>query len=173
MLFHRPKGNKSKAQTLVEFALALPILMAIVLGLIEVGRILFIKSSVSNAAREAVRYGSATGGTDANPALPRYRDCNGIIAAAQDSSFINNITIRMWMDKGPSTARSAICPPAPTATSPFNQDELADPYKPRWRIVVEVSSDFVPIVPIPGFSNFTITSESARTIVGTVYLNQK
>ncbi|MGE5251945.1 MAG: TadE family protein, partial [Bacteroidota bacterium] len=60
-----PPTHKSKAQAMVEFALALPILLLVVYGLLESGRLLFIYASVVTAARQAARYGSATGLTPA------------------------------------------------------------------------------------------------------------
>ncbi len=53
--------SKNKAQAMVEFAIALPILLMLVYGLLEVGRLLFTYSSVVNATRQAVRWGSTTG----------------------------------------------------------------------------------------------------------------
>ena len=46
-----------KGQGLVEFALILPILLLVLVGMLEFGRILFIYVNVSNAAREGARYG--------------------------------------------------------------------------------------------------------------------
>jgi Flp pilus assembly protein TadG len=46
----------SQAQALVEFALVLPLLLLLLVGIIDFGRALFVYSEVSNAAREAVRY---------------------------------------------------------------------------------------------------------------------
>ena len=73
--------RKSKAQAIVEFAIVLPILLLVVYGLIEVGRLLFIYSSVNNVTRQAARWGSTSGVGDNS--VPRYQDCEGIRAAAQ------------------------------------------------------------------------------------------
>ena len=54
-------NGKERAQGLVEFALVLPILLVLMMGLIEFGRLLFIYSAAATASREAVRYGSAAG----------------------------------------------------------------------------------------------------------------
>jgi len=51
----------SRAQAIVEFAITLPILMALLVGILEVGRMVFIYSAVNNASREASRYASAVG----------------------------------------------------------------------------------------------------------------
>ena len=52
-------NTDQKAQGMVEFALVLPILLLLVLGIIEAGRLLFYYGVVTNASREAARFGSA------------------------------------------------------------------------------------------------------------------
>jgi hypothetical protein len=52
----KDKGVR-RGQGLVEFALILPLLLLIIIGTIEFGRILFIYVNVSNAAREGTRHG--------------------------------------------------------------------------------------------------------------------
>jgi Flp pilus assembly protein TadG len=48
--------RKQKGQALVEIALVLPILLVLLFGIIEFGRILNAYIMVSNASREAARY---------------------------------------------------------------------------------------------------------------------
>jgi Flp pilus assembly protein TadG len=52
--FHQMRG-----QGMVEFALALPILLLLVLGIFEFGRLMITYTSVYAAAREGARYGAA------------------------------------------------------------------------------------------------------------------
>jgi Flp pilus assembly protein TadG len=47
-----------RGQTLVEFALVFPIFILLLFGLIDVGRLIFATTAVSNAAREGARAGS-------------------------------------------------------------------------------------------------------------------
>jgi hypothetical protein len=49
--------QKTRGQSLVEFALILPILLLLLLGIIEGGRIVWAYITIQNAAREATRYG--------------------------------------------------------------------------------------------------------------------
>src|SRR5512141_3013144 len=65
---HRPSRWKARArrgQTLVEFALTLPILLLLLFGIIEFGRIFQAWVTLQNAARTAVRY-AITGQYDQN-----------------------------------------------------------------------------------------------------------
>ena len=52
----KPDRRRS-GQSLVEFALVLPVLMMILMGIIEFGRIWMSQNAVTNAAREGVRLG--------------------------------------------------------------------------------------------------------------------
>ena len=81
-------SKKNKAQAMVEFAIALPLLVLLLYGLLEAGRLLFLYSTVVTASRQAVRYGSATGENASG--TPRFGDCDGIRAAAQ--GFLNFVT---------------------------------------------------------------------------------
>src|SRR3954465_2988251 len=47
--------QRTRAQSMVEFALVLPMLLLLVVGIIELGYILFVYAEVNNAAREGAR----------------------------------------------------------------------------------------------------------------------
>ena len=152
----QPK-NKLLGQSMVEFALVLPILLLITYGLLEVGRLVFIYSTVATATREAVRFGSATG--KSSTGVPRYQDCAGIKNTAkkigflielQDSDIINSY------DHGPGTTTFDTC------DGDIDTDvELAN----KDRIVVAVSGDYSPIVSLVPLEPFTFTSTSSRTVL--------
>ena len=88
MKSYKSTPQKTKAQAMVEFAIVLPLLLLLLYGLLEAGRLLFIYSTIVTASRQAVRYGSATG-QGVSTTVPRYQDCNGIRAAAQRVDFLN------------------------------------------------------------------------------------
>jgi Flp pilus assembly protein TadG len=49
------KANPPKGQSMIEFALLLPILVLIIFGVLELGRAFFAFIAISNAAREGAR----------------------------------------------------------------------------------------------------------------------
>jgi Flp pilus assembly protein TadG len=51
------KPRRSKGQGLVEFALIFPILILIIVAVFDVGRLVFAYNTITNAAREATRFG--------------------------------------------------------------------------------------------------------------------
>ena len=59
--------TRSRGQTLVEFALVFPIFIAVLVGMVDVGRAVWANNAVANAAREAARYAIVHGGTYSNP----------------------------------------------------------------------------------------------------------
>jgi hypothetical protein len=95
--------RQEKAQTFVEFALVFPLLLIIVYGLIEFGRMMFIYTAVTSSSREGARYGSAAG--DVGGYLPHYAHCEGIITAAERVGILAGaLTIDITYDQGPGTA---------------------------------------------------------------------
>jgi Flp pilus assembly protein TadG len=155
-------AQRSTAQAMVEFAIALPILLLIVYGIFETGRFLFIYSSVVTASRQAVRYGAATG--DGNEGEKRYKDCDGIRATANAAGYVGGFdSITLQHDTGPDSSVTTYCDgsPLPTQdTSSWNpSSDNTD------RLVVTVTEQFSPILRefLP-FIQRTITATSARTI---------
>src|SRR5262245_31569386 len=89
MNLYKTSLKKTKAQAMVEFAIVLPLLLLMLYGLLEAGRLLFIYSTIVTGSRQAVRYGSATG-QGLSTTVPRYQDCAGIRLAAQKVDFLNS-----------------------------------------------------------------------------------
>ena len=55
----RPRRRTTeRGQDLVEFALILPVLLLVLLGIFDMGRVTYYLSALNNAAREGARYGS-------------------------------------------------------------------------------------------------------------------
>jgi Flp pilus assembly protein TadG len=55
---HKDNMRRKKGQALVEIALALPILLLLLCGIIDFGRILYAGISINMAAQETARYAS-------------------------------------------------------------------------------------------------------------------
>jgi hypothetical protein len=157
-------SHKSPAQAMVEFALVLPILLLLIYGLIEVGRLLFIYSSVVSAARQAARYGSTTG-VNATGTF-RYRDCGGMRDAAIRVGFLDRFTdedIEIWHDEGEGVNQVSYCAPGMAIDNTFTPTTGNIN-----RIRVRVHTQYSPIVPIVPLEPFELESVSARTILVSV-----
>lgn len=153
------KPQRQKAQAMIEFALVLPILMLIIVGLLEVGRAIFMYSSVITASREGSRYGSAAG--DNLNGDPLYQDCLGIKNAAKKAGALLNLQnddIIIRYDHGPNSTIFDTC------SDPDGLDENVVKVAGD-RIIVEIRVQYNPMIPlfIP-LSSMTFSEESARTL---------
>ncbi len=166
-LFQVKKVQGARAQAIVEFALVLMILMVILVGILEVGRLVFMYAAVNNASREAARYASAYGLDDSGNYL-KYQYCQGIHDVAQRSAFFTPLTVTITYDSGPNTSSFHTCTPdsngVDTGVSVNNGTDLD-------RVKVTVSANYSPMVNLIPIGTRTISSESARTIFGLLDLD--
>ena len=162
--FRIQKVPGTRAQAIVEFALVLMILLMIVVGLLEVGRLMFMYAAVNNASREAARYASAIGLDDSGNL--KYQYCDGIREMAQRSAFFAQPTITVSYDHGPGTTAFDTCDGAVDTGISVNSGTNLD------RVQVEVKANYSPMVNLLPIGTKVITSASARTISGYVDLEE-
>lgn len=151
---------REKAQSMIEFALVFPLLLLLIFGIIEFGRMLFIYNAVTTASREAARYGSAVGTTGS---VPRYLDCAGIMNAAQRAAIItpiNSGNLTIVYDRG--AAGTEFATSCEAANDPNLNFKLGD------RIKVMVAVNYMPLIPLLNFPVLPISSTTARTILRTI-----
>ncbi len=87
------KQRRDVGQALVEFALILPLLLLIILGILEFSRVFFVYVNLANAAREGTRYGMVNP-SDYDGINQRVRDKIGIVAP-------EDVDILVSYDTGP------------------------------------------------------------------------
>ena len=154
------KKSDYRAQAMVEFAIALPVLLLLLFGIMEVGRLMLTYAMVVNASRDAVRYASAVGRGD--DGLFKYNNCAGIKQAAIRSTYNfvkilpSNISIS-YVDENGNNPK--VC------DEPSGEDPDIT-VKSKYRVTVQVTANYtrlVTLIPIPSRS---ITSTSTRTILG-------
>jgi Flp pilus assembly protein TadG len=132
---------------MVEFALVLPIFLAITLGTIELGWLLYHNHTLSNATREGARYamvnGSTVGSTaTANEVRDVVRERSGWISGQIDVELVE------W-NAGPPT--------------PGNSDP--EPSDPGGTVTVQTAYNYQPIVGmVIGSGSIRLTSESTVII---------
>jgi hypothetical protein len=159
-LLSRNAGKKTRGQTMVEFALVLPLLLFVMFGIMELGRLLLIFVTTTSAAREATRYATAVEDVGG---VSRFQDCIGIRAAARQVDVldaIQTINIRYYVDYGGTSTLIGTCPNEGAANQVGPDLDLGN------QVVVEVISNFQPIIPnlVPININ-QIEAESARTVI--------
>jgi hypothetical protein len=146
--------RSQSAQGMVEFAMVLPILLMIILAIFAFGHFMFSYITTVSASREAARYGAAVGPSENG--VPRFEDCSAIRASARRVGSIAGIsTISILFDDGAAIIENCT---GDRLTNPGNIG-LGD------RIVVEVVTNYTPIVPLVDLPSFPIRSRSTRTIL--------
>jgi Flp pilus assembly protein TadG len=148
---------KERAQAIVEFAIVAPILFLLLFGVIEVGRMMFLYAAVTNASREAVRWGSAVGYDDTG--VLRYKNCDAIKTIARNAAFSPSAAVEVYYDTGPSTSTTQC-----TASVYPGYRESGD----RIKVVVQVT--YRPYTKLIPWGQRTFVSTSYRTILGFVSL---
>ena len=152
------RQSNQKAQEMVEFAIALPLLLLIMLAIIEFGWLLLYYAVVTTSAREAARYGSAAGGLGGT--INYYQDCDGIRGAALRMGNLvgmqnNDSDIQIRYQDASLVDTADTCPPGGTGPQ-LGQGE---------RIEVTTTAHFHPIVPFIHLPTFDIQAVSRRTIL--------
>jgi len=156
---NRSSNHSSPGQGMLEFALVLPLLLVLLVGIFEFGRIMFAYSVAIAASREAARYGAAT--HDIGGGISQYEDCQGIREAAKRFGKFagitdSDITIQYVDDGG---VYSTSCPPS-------HDVGLAD------SISVRVNTSISPFAIIGDFGPIPISSSSSRTILKKITLGE-
>ncbi len=180
-LAHAKRGA-GRAQAMVEFALALPIFLLIIYGLLEVGRLIFMEAAVATASREGARYASAWGVNSSS--IQQYNDCTGIRNAAKNTGFLLGLTnadIVICYDSGPGsgTDGSGVCKDRfgnfPTGQSIVGYCTGSTDTKTLSacnRIDVTVTARYQPILPLfLPLTTKNMSSTTSRTLLGLVDLN--
>lgn len=167
-----PGMKYRKGQGLVEFALILPILLILVLGIIDFGRVLTTYAVASNAVRDALRQAEILGFAaefSSNPSqIPPYRDCARIRAIASRTLFVSpdDITIA-YIDHTKATSDVSRRTECNTATFPDSQirngDLLEVEYQGQINFLTPFMSAITPSMPV--------RFHGQRTIVKTIALH--
>jgi Flp pilus assembly protein TadG len=151
------KRDRNRGQGMVEFAIVFPLLLLLLFGIFEFGRIMFIYSAVVTASRDAARYGAAI--LDTGGGISQYEDCAGIRETAKNIGKYAgisdaDISIQYSNESG---IYSASCPPSQEVTA-------AD------IISISISTSVIPVTPIGNFSAIPLNSSTSRTILKNVEL---
>lgn len=139
-------------QAMVEFALVLPILLLVMFGIIEFGRLFFSYAMVSASSREGARYGEAAEVISAI-SKPRYLDCAGIRDAAirigRFAGITDSSNVEIGYDNG------LYCDDNPSVS----EIHLGD------RVVVTTTVTYNPVVPLVNIPAIQLQSVTRRTII--------
>ena len=136
------RRGRTRGQTLAEFALVLPILIVMLMGIFDLGRAIFAYNAITNAAREGARL--------------------GIVNQWADSIKERAVNMAPTAEQDPNSVSVAISRPA---SAPDDDDCAAAPAV-GCIVYVRYESEFTAITPIIGslLGPMTLTAESVEPI---------
>jgi hypothetical protein len=141
---------------MVEFALAMPVALLLILGIMEMGWLFFSYSSLFTADHAAGRYAAAVG-TSAS-GVPYYKDLGGICGEAQRFAGLAGLspTVTIYYDGGPETPESTKYDCNSTSTYQANLGS---------RVHVELRATYHPLEPFANLPDIPLVSHTVRTII--------
>ena len=142
------KAKDERGSELVEFALAITILLTLMFGIIGFAQAAYAYHFVSNAAREATRYASVRGST-CPPA--QLSDCP--ITEGEITSYVQTLA--------PLGINGSLLGVFPAPVDPGGN--CSGGYSPGCAIQVKVTYPFA-FLPVLNLANFTISSTSQMVI---------
>jgi hypothetical protein len=149
----------------MEFALAIPFILVLLIGIIEAAWMMFFFSTVSISSRESARYGAALG-LASDGLTVHYQDCAGIRAQARRVGAYVGLSdddqIRVFFDSGPGTTQSRVCQPN-NPISGVSQGQ---------RIIIEVVGYYQPLVNIINIPAIAFKSQSSYTIMTDIQISK-
>ena len=147
-------SKRQRGSTIVEQALVLPIMLAVLFGAIDMSRALYTYHYVSYIAREATRWAS----------VHSKNSFNGGIADSDVQTYVTNVS-GMGLDKGQITSSlSYIAPRNPTPLCPGGATDSTLNNKPGCVVQVTVNYDYKFLLPFLPKGTWRMTSESQMVI---------
>jgi Flp pilus assembly protein TadG len=150
----RLRGRRQRGSTIVEQALVLPIMLAVLFGAIDMSRALYTYHYVSYIAREATRWAS----------VRSKNSFNGGVTPTQLQTYVSDVS-GMGLDKNQITSSlSYIAPSNPTPLCPGGTTDSVLNNKPGCVVQVTVNYNYTFFMPFLPKGAFTMSSESQMVI---------
>jgi Flp pilus assembly protein TadG len=155
----RSRRSRSRGQTLVEFALILPVFLLLTLGVVDGARIFTAYIAITNGAREGALYASAGGSYSKWCSTTSTVVCPTGWAVSNQSNDPDNIAFRVQAETQGLTQLNIILLPPTCDTTPCNSSST--------KVTVQVKysmSLFVPVVGALMGSPLVMTASTTAVI---------
>lgn len=145
--------NRQRGAALVELAVILPLLLLVLIGATDFGRMTYLSVLVSNAAAAGARYASQS------------IDNAGDITAVRNAALADIGTRGIGRDLTVDAERFCTCAPSDTATSCDSLCPLVAGYpsQPRMFVEVSVATTFDTVFEYPGLPRSVTIARQLRT----------
>ncbi|MFN8377516.1 MAG: TadE/TadG family type IV pilus assembly protein [Anaerolineae bacterium] len=155
--------NRRRGQGLVEFALVMPILLFLIMGIFDFSRLFITYAVTSNSLRTALRLAEVRGADSANP---QYLNCQSMRAIASNVLFANAPTVTIYYSKAGNTATTYTCATGVNQYTPASNVATGD----LLNIRVQTSVNFITPLISNLWPSISLDMKGQRTIVQQVQL---
>ena len=168
------RSDRSRGQAMVEFALVIPIFILLMVGLFDLGRVVWVNDTLATAAREAARFAIVHGGSEANlcPVGPPATTAvipapgPGCLFPSPSRQAIKDVA-QKWASGTSANVTVSVCYGVVTTCS-GDVDQATNPAQTNARgtqVTVTVSSVVDLSVPsLAGFSGFSLSATSTMLV---------
>jgi hypothetical protein len=163
----RVKRVRRRGQSLVEFALVLPIFLLLIMGVVDAGRLVYMNSTLSNAAREGARTGAVEAGWKGQSG-GSCGAASGLKCPADDAALRADIKATadyMNTPFGPVAAAYIRCSSAGAVAPAVGTNTTCSPNSVGSQISVRVTQTWSALTPLIGQIIGTRTLEGSSTFV--------
>jgi Flp pilus assembly protein TadG len=164
-------GQKPRGQAMVEFALVIPVFILLMVGIFDLGRVIWVNDTLNTAAREAARYAIIHGGSESNLCPVGPPAVTAVVPVASTScphpapsrQSIKDIALH-WASGTSSSITVSVC--YGTVTSCTADTDAAGATDARGtQVMVTVTSVVDLSVPsLVGFSGFSLSGSSIMLV---------
>ncbi|MBL8146210.1 MAG: pilus assembly protein [Anaerolineae bacterium] len=155
--------NRRRGQGLVEFALVMPILLFMIMGIFDFSRLFITYAVTSNSLRTALRLAEVRG-LDANN--PQYANCGSMRGITSNVLFANAPTVTIFYRKASSPSTTYTCASGVNQYTPLSNIETGDMLNIRLQTNVRFITPFISNL----WPSITLDMSGQRTIVQQVLL---
>ena len=146
----RGPASGQKGQAMIELAIILPILLALTVGIIEIGRLAYFSFEISDAARAGAQYGTMTLGNAES-------DANVLQAAQNNAVDMPGLTASRHM--------SCVCPGTAGVTTGDCTSQITGCSYPMVYLTVTTMYTLNPLFHYPGIPDtFNLTGVSTMPV---------
>jgi len=158
---HTKRRQGGRGQSLVEFALIVPILAFLLMGIVDFGRAMFTYAQASNALRGALRQSSILGDVSGSP---NYLNCDQMMTTAENVMFGYHYAFVEYVKD--SNGVTIACPSTGSVTD--DQLENGD------MLVIRVESTLDLVTPLINniWPSLSFTLSGQRTIIKDISLQE-
>lgn len=143
----RTRSKGERGQSLVETALVVPVLVTMLVGAVEMGRVVYAAINVANAAKAGAQYGGENGYT--------AQDTTGIATAASNEAPTLTVTTASSTSCSCSDGTSSTCLNSDCANSHIEET-----------VTVNTSATVSATIRLPGLPNtYTVKGQSIQRVL--------